>query len=79
MLSIYLVRGLVGGLLYQNNNKKKGKFLMASIKISDLSVDSESFLNELSESDLTTINGGILPWLILIGCALLLKGDSSDR
>jgi hypothetical protein len=67
---------VVGGLLYQNNNKKKGNFLMASIRISDLSVDSESFLNELSESDLTTINGGILPWLLLIGVALLLKGDS---
>jgi len=38
---------------------------MASIKISDLSVDSESFLNELNESDLATINGGILPFLIL--------------
>jgi hypothetical protein len=38
---------------------------MASIKISDLRpsdfdsfVDSESFLNDLSDSDLATINGG---------------------
>jgi hypothetical protein len=50
---------------------------MASIKISDLSVNSESFLDELSESSLATINGGILPWLILIGAALLLNGDDS--
>jgi bacteriocin-like protein len=32
---------------------------MASIRISDLSVDSESFLDELSESDLASINGGL--------------------
>lgn len=45
---------------------------MASIKIydlcpsgSDLSVNSESFLDELSESDLASINGGILPILII--------------
>jgi bacteriocin-like protein len=44
---------------------------MASIKISDLcpsefnlSVDSESFLDELSESDLATINGGF-PFLLV--------------
>jgi len=44
---------------------------MASIKISDLcasefnlSVDSESFLDELSERDLATIKGGISPYLI---------------
>jgi hypothetical protein len=66
-------------LLYQNDNKKKGKFLMASIKISDLPVDSESFLDELSESSLATINGGILPWLIVIGVSLLLRGDSPQR
>lgn len=43
---------------------------MASIKISDLRpsgfnlfVDSESFLDELSESDLATINGGATPYI----------------
>jgi hypothetical protein len=50
---------------------------MASIKISDLRPsgldlfgDSESFLNDLSDNDLATINGGkaqswwITPWII---------------
>jgi bacteriocin-like protein len=48
---------------------------MASIKISDLSVDSESFLDELNESDLATINGGFLP--ILIGIGLLLYSSKA--
>ena len=48
---------------------------MASIKISDLSVDSESFLDELSESDLVTVNGGFLP--ILIGIGLLLYSSNA--
>jgi lactobin A/cerein 7B family class IIb bacteriocin len=43
---------------------------MASIKISDFYVDSESFLDELKESDLATINGGFLP--ILVGIAVFL-------
>jgi lactobin A/cerein 7B family class IIb bacteriocin len=50
---------------------------MASIKICDLcssefnlSADSESFLDELNESDLASINGGIIPFLV-IGILLL--------
>jgi len=46
---------------------------MASIKISDLRpsdfdsfVDSESFLNDLSDSDLATINGGRTVIIIII-------------
>lgn len=46
---------------------------MASIKISDLRpsdfdsfVDSESFLNDLSDSDLATINGGRTRIIIII-------------
>jgi hypothetical protein len=45
---------------------------MASIKISDLRpsdfdsfVDSESFLNDLSDNDLATINGGFLHLLAI--------------
>ena len=43
---------------------------MASIKISDLSVDSESFLDELSESDLATTKGGI--FLLIYNIAFLM-------
>jgi bacteriocin-like protein len=49
---------------------------MASIRISDLSVDSESFLDELSESDLATINGGFWPF-VLIGIGLALYPRSA--
>ncbi len=51
---------------------------MASIKICDLcssefnlSADSESFLDELNESDLASINGGILIPLLIVGILLL--------
>ena len=52
---------------------------MASIKISDLRpsgldlfVDSESFLNDLSDSDLANTNGGATPTtVLLIGAAWL--------
>jgi hypothetical protein len=52
---------------------------MASIKISDLRpsgldlfVDSESFLNDLSDSDLANTNGGATPVAItLLGAAWL--------
>ena len=52
---------------------------MASIKISDLRpsglelfVDSESFLNDLSDSDLTMTNGGATPTtVVLLGAAWL--------
>ncbi|AFZ59461.1 hypothetical protein H6G54_07845 [Anabaena cylindrica FACHB-243] len=52
---------------------------MASIKISDLRpsgldlfVDSESFLNDLNDSDLATTNGGATPTTVtLLGAAWL--------
>jgi bacteriocin-like protein len=67
---------------------------MASIKISDLSlsdfnlsVDSENFLEELSDSDLATIKGGIsrinlllaipLPILITVAFMSCFRGDTS--
>jgi hypothetical protein len=61
-------------------NKKKGNFLMASIKISDLGasevslfVDSESFLDELSNSDLATIKGGSLFYVTIAVVSWLLS------
>jgi hypothetical protein len=51
---------------------------MASIKISDLRPsdfdllgDSESFLDDLSDNDLATINGGKLKDYLLAGAAIL--------
>ena len=53
---------------------------MASIRISDLSVDSESFLYELSESDLASINGGFWPWVLLgVAVAFGLRGSTPQR
>jgi lactobin A/cerein 7B family class IIb bacteriocin len=50
---------------------------MTSIRISDLSVDSESFLDELSESDLASINGGWWPFVLLgLGVAFGLRGST---
>ena len=51
--------------LQQTKTNKKGNFLIASIKFFDLRPsaydllgDSESFLDDLSDKDLATINGG---------------------
>lgn len=37
---------------------------MATITISDLSSDSESYMTELIDSDLSNINGGVVPILL---------------
>jgi bacteriocin-like protein len=56
---------------------------MASIKIYDLcssefnlSVDSESFLEELSESDLATIKGGIFLLIFNIACLMYMSSPA---
>lgn len=59
---------------------------MANIAISDLRpagselfMDSESFIKELTDVELNSTQGGITPWIVVIGVTLLLQGDTRQE